>query len=149
MIRVWSLDEEAAPLTATISRHVPINVADISAAGCFIASVEPISEGTVGTLVLDLEGRRYVETIRVCRVEPVGSRHDNRFHSGAQFLTLGATRRSLRHLAATTRTVVAPEVAEPAAAAAASVMSPAEAPQAPTASVVSMESRKAARRTRE
>ena len=148
MIRVWSFDGEAAPLTATISRHVPINVADISAAGCFIESVEPISEGTVGTLVLDLEGRRYVETIRVCRVEPVrGPGH--RFRAGAQFLTLGASRRSLRHLAATTRTVVAPEMSELAPAATASVTAPAEWPHAPATSVVSMESRRAARRTRE
>ena len=148
MIRVWSFDEAAAPLTATISRHVPIKVADISAAGCFIESVEPISEGTVGTLVLDLEGRRYVETIRVCRVEPVRS-HGNRFRVGAQFLTLGASRRSLRHLAATTQTLVAAEVNESASTATASITTPAEGPYAPATSVVSMESRRAARRTRE
>jgi hypothetical protein len=148
MIRVWSFDEAAAPLTATISRHLPINVADISAAGCFIESAEPIAEGTVGTLVLDLEGRRYVETIRVCRVEPVRSQ-GHRFRAGAQFLTLGASRRSLRHLAATTRTVVAPETNESAPAGTASVTTLAEGPDAPATSVVSMESRRAARRTGE
>ena len=58
-----------------------------------------IREGAVGTLHLTVEGRRYRETLRVTRVTSLpGS--GRRQQVGAQFLTLGASRRALRHLAA-------------------------------------------------
>lgn len=58
-----------------------------------------IREGAVGTLHLTVEGRRYRETLRVIRVTSLpGS--GRRQQVGAQFLTLGASRRALRHLAA-------------------------------------------------
>jgi hypothetical protein len=92
MNRVWALEGGRFP-TATITRTVPISVGDISAAGCLLQSVERISEGTVGTLVLDLNGSRYVESIRVCRVSRLDGQTD-RFQAGAQFLTIGRSRRT-------------------------------------------------------
>jgi hypothetical protein len=58
-----------------------------------------IREGAVGTLHLTVEGRRYRETLRVTRVTALAG-SGRRQQVGAQFLTLGASRRALRHLAA-------------------------------------------------
>jgi len=85
--------------TGVIVRRVPVRVADISATGCMLESGLGIREGAVGTLHLTVEGRRYRETLRVTRVTSLPGSGD-RQQVGAQFLTLGASRRALRHLAA-------------------------------------------------
>ena len=98
MSRGWA-PLEPRRATGVIVRRVPVRVADISATGCMLESGLGIREGAVGTLHLTVEGRRYRETLRVTRVTSLpGS--GRRQQVGAQFLTLGASRRALRHLAA-------------------------------------------------
>jgi hypothetical protein len=98
MSRGWgSLEPRRA--TGVIVRRLPVRVTDISATGCMLESGLGIREGAVGTLHLTVEGRRYRETVRVTRVTALpGSGRKQQV--GAQFLTLGASRRALRHLAA-------------------------------------------------
>ncbi len=98
MNRGWAPLEPRRAI-GVIVRRVPVRVAEISATGCMLESALSIREGAVGTLHLTVEGRRYRETVRVTRVMPLpgGVR---RQQVGAQFLTLGASRRALRHLAA-------------------------------------------------
>src|SRR6185436_20373661 len=92
MSRGWS-SLEPRRATGVIVRRVPVRVADISATGCMLESGLGIREGAVGTLHLTVEGRRYRETLRVTRVTSLpGS--GRRQQVGAQFLTLGASRRA-------------------------------------------------------
>lgn len=98
MSRSWA-PLEPRRATGVIVRRVPVRVADISATGCMLESGLGIREGAVGTLRLTVDGRRYRETLRVTRVTAV-SGSGGRHQVGAQFLTLGASRRALRHLAA-------------------------------------------------
>jgi hypothetical protein len=84
--------------TGVVVRRVAVRVIDLSATGCLLESSVRLSEGAVGTLHLTVEGRCYQETLRVSRLGATVGR--SRAHrAGAQFLTLGSSRRGLRHLA--------------------------------------------------
>ena len=94
--------------TGVMVRRVAVRVVDLSANGCLLESSVRLTEGAVGTLHLTVEGRRYRETLCVSRVGSTAGR-SGAYQAGARFLTLGSSRRALRHLAASAPT--APEVA--------------------------------------
>ena len=89
--------------TGVVVRRVAVRVVDLSASGCLLETRVRLSEGAVGTLHLTVDGRRYRETVRISRVAPTAGR-SGAHRAGAQFLTLGSSRRALRHLASNPRT---------------------------------------------
>ena len=94
---------EARCTTGVVVRRVAVHVVDLSATGCLLESSVRLSEGAVGTLHLTVDGRRYRETLRISRVASTAGR-SGAYQAGAQFLTLGSTRRALRHLASSAQT---------------------------------------------
>jgi hypothetical protein len=94
---------EARCTTGVVVRRVAVRVVDMSASGCLLESHVRLAEGAVGTLHLTVDGRRYRETLRIARVASTAGR-SGAYQAGAQFLTLGSSRRALRHLAATAHT---------------------------------------------
>ena len=89
--------------SGVVVRRVAVRVVDLSASGCLLESSVRLSEGAVGTLHLTVDGRRYQETLRVSRLAATaGSSWP--YRAGAQFLTLGSSRRALRHLASIAQT---------------------------------------------
>ena len=94
---------EARCTTGVIVRRVAVRVVDLSATGCLLESSVRLSDGAVGTLHLTVDGRRYRETLRISRVASTAGRI-GASQAGAQFLTLGASRRALRHLASIAQT---------------------------------------------
>jgi hypothetical protein len=84
--------------TGVVVRRVAVRVVDLSATGCLLESSVRLNEGAVGTLHLTVEGRRYRETLRISRLASTAGR-SGAHRAGAQFLTLGSSRRTLRHLA--------------------------------------------------
>jgi hypothetical protein len=89
---------EARCTSGVVVRRVAVRVVDLSASGCLLESSVRLSEGAVGTLHLTVDGRRYQETLRVSRLAATAGR-SRPYRVGAQFLTLGSSRRALRHLA--------------------------------------------------
>lgn len=94
---------EARCTTGVVVRRVTVRVTDLSATGCLLESSIRLNEGAVGTLHLTVDGRRYRETLRISRVASTAGR-GGAYQAGAQFLTLGSSRRALRHLAASAQT---------------------------------------------
>ena len=89
--------------TGVVVRRVAVRVVDLSSTGCLLESSVRLSEGAVGTLHLTVDGRRYRETLRISRVGSTAGR-SGAHQAGAQFLTLGSSRRALRHLASSAQT---------------------------------------------
>ena len=83
--------------------RVAVRVLDLSATGCLLESRVRLTEGAVGTLHLTVDGRRYREALRLSRVASIAGR-SGVYQAGAQFLTLGSSRRALRHLASSAQT---------------------------------------------
>ena len=94
---------EARCTTGVVVRRVAVRVVDLSATGCLLESSVRLNEGAVGTLHLTVDGRRYRETLRISRVASIAGR-SGAHQAGAQFLTLGSSRRALRHLASNAQT---------------------------------------------
>jgi PilZ domain len=70
-----------------LGRDHTVRLLEISRAGCLLESSRPVAVGTVGSLVVRVEGTEYVDRLRVARCEEVagaGGRH----RLGAQFLSL-------------------------------------------------------------
>ena len=89
--------------TGVVVRRVAVRVVDLSATGCLLESSVRLNEGAVGTLHLTVDGRRYRETLRISRLASTAGR-SGAYQAGAQFLTLGSSRRALRHLASSAQT---------------------------------------------
>jgi hypothetical protein len=79
------LDSTATPESpATLVAQLPLVVIDISTGGCLFESHRPVDVGRVGTVRLALNGRWYVEGVRVMRCDPVPG--GTTFHIGAEFI---------------------------------------------------------------
>ena len=77
---------------AALTKATSIRVWDVSAGGCLLEFREFIAVGTVGVLTIELDGQRYVEWFRICRVHADHGRR-SRCLVGAEFLTLSPPRR--------------------------------------------------------
>jgi hypothetical protein len=70
-----------------LGRDVLVELLDVSRSGSLLRSPTPIPEGTLGTLTVDIDGKRYTDHVRVARcykVSGAGERH----HIGVEFLAL-------------------------------------------------------------
>lgn len=69
---------------ATLVAQLPLVVVDISTGGCLLESRRPVDVGRLGTVRLALNGRWYVEDVRVMRCDPTPG--GTTFHIGAAFI---------------------------------------------------------------
>lgn len=77
------------PVAAALVRRIPANVVNLSARGCLIQTVAPLTPGAIGLLQLDHAATEQSEAIRVCH--SVGrSGGPLPFCAGAEFLVLDA-----------------------------------------------------------
>jgi hypothetical protein len=76
-------------IPATISRDLSVQVLDLSGGGCQIETRSYMTVGTMGVLLLEIEGQRRLEWFRVCRVQAIHGRSGaNRI--GAEFLPVAS-----------------------------------------------------------
>ena len=79
----------ALPALGVLIRRIPVDISDVSTAGCQLQSTEPLVEGSVGQLEVAMDGELHQEPIRVCRTAHApGSARSHR--AGATFLALSA-----------------------------------------------------------
>ena len=79
----------ALPALGVLIRRIPVEISDVSTAGCQLQSTEPLIEGSVGQLEVAMDGELHQEPIRVCRTAHApGSARSHR--AGATFLALSA-----------------------------------------------------------
>ena len=91
-------------VTGSISRDVPITVANISRGGCLLEASLPLAVGTIGMLHVKLDGIVYSDPVRVTR-SPIIPGAGERHLIGVEFLELDAPGpQALRRYAATLRT---------------------------------------------
>ena len=71
-------------LEARLVRHVQVRLVDFSLAGCRVAADHPIDSGAEGELRVELDGKRYQDTVRIVRaIAQQGRSH--RVTVGGQF----------------------------------------------------------------
>jgi len=77
------------PALGVLIRRIPVEISDVSTAGCQLQSTEPLIEGAVGQLEVAMDGEVHQEPIRVCRTShaPGASRS---WRAGTTFLALSA-----------------------------------------------------------
>ena len=87
-------------MVAVLGRAVSVRLLQISRSGCLLECSHAIATGTVATLSLDIDGRRYSDEIRVCRSQRVSGAGE-RYEVGVEFLWLDPPlERSLRQYGA-------------------------------------------------
>jgi hypothetical protein len=95
-----------------LSKDFRIRLLNCSSSGCLVETTSPIEVGTVGTLRLNIDGRKLTELVQIVRchrIEGAGSL----YHAGAEFLwtalpDTGSLRRVIRRQAMGARGPAAP-----------------------------------------
>ena len=86
---------------AVLGRDVVVRLLEISRSGCLLESSHAMPEGTIAALSIEIEGRQYVDEVRVSRSQLLAGVGE-RYAVGVEFLWLRLPReQSLRHYAAT------------------------------------------------
>jgi hypothetical protein len=85
-------------LTGVLARHIGTRLVEISRSGCLLESGQRIEEGTVGTLLLEVNGQSFSEDVRVTRCVVVAGM-GSRYLIGVEFLnTVRADGASIRRV---------------------------------------------------
>ena len=58
---------KAGDLVAVLGREVAVRLLDISASGCLLESGSRLMLGATGTLLVNFEGKEYVDDVRIMR----------------------------------------------------------------------------------
>jgi hypothetical protein len=86
---------------AVLGRDVVVRLLEISRSGCLLESSHAMPEGTIASLSIEIEGREYMDEVRVSRSQLLAGVGE-RYAVGVEFLWLRLPReQSLRHYAAT------------------------------------------------
>ena len=73
-------------LEARLVRHVHVRLVDFSLSGCRIVTDHPIDSGVEGELRVELDGKRYQDSIQIVR----STAHQGRSHRSQPPVTRGA-----------------------------------------------------------
>ncbi len=89
---------KANDLVAVLGREVSVRLLDISASGCLLESASRLVLGSTGSLLVNFEGKEYVDDVRIMRCRQFeGS--SGAYHIGAEFLWTNTPHdRSLRRV---------------------------------------------------
>ena len=83
-----------------LGRDLTVRLLEISRTGCLLESSRPVPVGTIGSLVVAVDGLDYIDCLRVSRCQEIAGAGDTH-HLGAEFLSLYRPGdKSLRHYAA-------------------------------------------------
>jgi hypothetical protein len=86
---------------AVLGRDVVVRLIEISRSGCRLESSHAMPAGTIAELSIEIDGREYVDEVRVSRSQPLAGVGE-RYVVGVEFLWLRLPRElSLRSYAAT------------------------------------------------
>jgi hypothetical protein len=86
---------------AVLGRDVVVRLLEISQAGCLLESSHAIAIGTIAALSIDIDGREYMDEVRVSRSR-LRAGTGERYELGVEFLWLRLPgKQSLRSYAAT------------------------------------------------
>lgn len=86
---------------AVLGRDVVVRLLEISRSGCLLESSHPMSAGTIAELSIEINGREYMDEVRVSRSQLLAGVGE-RYAVGVEFLWLRLPwERSLRSYAAT------------------------------------------------
>ena len=86
---------------AVLGRDVVVRLLEISRSGCLLESSHAMPEGTIAALSIEIDGREYMDEVRVSRSQLLAGVGE-RYAVGVEFLWLRLPReQSLRHYAAT------------------------------------------------
>jgi hypothetical protein len=75
-------------LTGVLARHIPTRLIEVSRSGCLVESAQRIEEGTVGALLLEVQGQTFSEDVRATRCVVVAGM-GSRYLVGMEFLNTG------------------------------------------------------------
>ena len=89
---------KANDLVAVLGREVSVRLLDISASGCLLESASRLVLGSTGSLLVNFEGKEYVDDVRIMRCRQFeGS--SGAYQIGAEFLWTNTPHdRSLRRV---------------------------------------------------
>ena len=89
---------KANDLVAVLGREVTVRLLDISASGCLLESASRLVLGSTGSLLVNFEGKEYVDDVRIMRCRQFeGS--SGAYQIGAEFLWTNTPHdRSLRRV---------------------------------------------------
>jgi hypothetical protein len=86
---------------AVLGRDVVVRLLEISRSGCLLESSHPMPAGTIAVLAIEIDGREYMDEVRVSRSELLAGVGE-RYEVGVEFLWLQLPHEcSLRRYAAT------------------------------------------------
>jgi len=86
---------------AVLGRDVVVRLLEISRSGCLFESSHAMPTGTIAALSVEIDGREYMDEVRVSRSQLVAGAGE-RYEVGVEFLWLRTPReQSLRYYAAT------------------------------------------------
>ena len=86
---------------AVLGRDVVVRLLEISRSGCLLESSHAMTAGTIAALAVEIDGRKYVDEVRVSRTQRLAGVGE-RYQLGVEFLWLRLPREhSLRSYAAT------------------------------------------------
>ena len=86
---------------AVLGREVVVRLLEISRSGCLLESSHSMPAGTIAALSIEIDGREYMDEVRVSRSQPLAGVGE-RYAVGVEFLWLRLPwERSLRSYAAT------------------------------------------------
>ena len=74
-------------VVSVLGRELNVRLLEISRAGCLLESSCQLPVGTLGDLAVDVDGRQYVDQVRIARCQAIAGA-GNTHRLGAEFLTL-------------------------------------------------------------
>lgn len=75
------------PALGVLARDMSVRLLEISRSGCLLESSCSVAVGTLGALSIDVDGKEYVDQVRVVRCQLVPGAGDTH-RVGAEFLSL-------------------------------------------------------------